>query len=240
MTPFQVGAQNFVIGDTAGHIAYFFPEDRLAFVGDTLFALGCGRLFEGTPAQMWNSLTKILAWPDDTLLYCAHEYTASNLKFALAVEPDNAALQAYAAEVTDRRSRGEATVRFGDGGVIAMVEPDLEQSPRGLRRGARVGPVPVDAPPQLQRRRALGRRLRRPEARRVAEAPPGDPGARPAARRGGRRHRRGHRLLRRAPRQHAQDGPRLRRRHRARHGAAPRAAGEGIRPAQPHRRPGCA
>eukprot|EP00927_Polykrikos_kofoidii_P023611 TRINITY_DN21695_c0_g1_i1.p1 TRINITY_DN21695_c0_g1~~TRINITY_DN21695_c0_g1_i1.p1 ORF type:complete len:394 (+),score=59.42 TRINITY_DN21695_c0_g1_i1:36-1184(+) len=69
-------------GHTLGHIAYHFPAQRLAFVGDTLFVLGCGRLFEGTPAQMWASLSKLRALPDDTVIYCGHEYTMSNLRFA--------------------------------------------------------------------------------------------------------------------------------------------------------------
>jgi hydroxyacylglutathione hydrolase len=80
-------------GHTLGHIVYHFADEHVAFVGDTLFALGCGRLFEGTPDQMWNSLQKILAWDDDTLIYCAHEYTQDNARFAVTVEPDNAQLQ---------------------------------------------------------------------------------------------------------------------------------------------------
>src|SRR5690606_8554611 len=86
-------------GHTRGHIVYHMPGDRIAFVGDTLFAVGCGRLFEGSPADMWGSLQKILAWPDDTRLYGAHEYTQANLRFALSVEPGNAALAERAEEV---------------------------------------------------------------------------------------------------------------------------------------------
>lgn len=97
-------------GHTAGHIAYVFDADRLAFVGDTLFALGCGRLFEGTPAQMWQSLGKLMALPDATTVYCAHEYTEANGRFALTVEPDNAALVARMAAVRAARAAGEATV----------------------------------------------------------------------------------------------------------------------------------
>src|SRR5689334_6568160 len=73
-------------GHTLGHITYFDAADRIAFVGDTLFALGCGRLFEGTAQQMWTSLQRIAALPDDTTVYCAHEYTASNARFALSVD----------------------------------------------------------------------------------------------------------------------------------------------------------
>ena len=97
-------------GHTRGHIVYHFAAARAAFVGDTLFALGCGRLFEGTPAQMWGSLQKILSWPDDTRLYCAHEYTQSNARFALTVEPQNHLLQARAAHITRLRAAGTATV----------------------------------------------------------------------------------------------------------------------------------
>jgi hydroxyacylglutathione hydrolase len=97
-------------GHTRGHIVYHFPEASAAFVGDTLFALGCGRLFEGTPAQMWTSLEKILRWPGDTRLYCAHEYTHSNARFALTVEPNNAALRTRAEGVVRLRAAGKPTV----------------------------------------------------------------------------------------------------------------------------------
>ena len=95
---------------TAGHIAYYLPDADAAFVGDTLFAMGCGRLFEGTAAQMFDNMRKLEALPDTTAVYCAHEYTLSNGKFALSVEPDNAALTARMAEIEAMRSRGEATV----------------------------------------------------------------------------------------------------------------------------------
>src|SRR5574339_96815 len=97
-------------GHTRGHIVYHFAAARAAFVGDTLFALGCGRLFEGSPEQMWGSLEKILAWPDDTRIYCAHEYTLANAQFALSVEPDNPALVARATEVAALRRAGRPTV----------------------------------------------------------------------------------------------------------------------------------
>jgi hydroxyacylglutathione hydrolase len=86
-------------GHTAGHISYFFPADRLAFVGDTLFSIGCGRVIEGNPEMMWNSLVKLRDLPDDTQFYCGHEYTAANIRFAKTIEPDNKALAARAAEV---------------------------------------------------------------------------------------------------------------------------------------------
>ncbi len=97
-------------GHTLGHIAYHVPEAGLAFVGDSLFALGCGRMFEGTPAQFWASLCRLRALPGATMLYCAHEYTAANAHFALHVDPDNEELAAYAAEVFQLREQGRPTV----------------------------------------------------------------------------------------------------------------------------------
>ena len=97
-------------GHTNGHIAYHLPEAELAFVGDAVFALGCGRMFEGRPDQFWASLNRIKALPAATLLYCAHEYTASNAKFALHADPDNAELQDYVAQITKLRAAGTPTV----------------------------------------------------------------------------------------------------------------------------------
>ncbi|MEM6410970.1 MAG: hydroxyacylglutathione hydrolase [Pseudomonadota bacterium] len=99
-----------VPGHTIGHIAFHFGEDALAFVGDSVFALGCGRIFEGTPEMMWRSMLEVRALPENTTLYCAHEYTAGNAKFAVSIDPENSALAAYAKEVSDRRSRNEPTV----------------------------------------------------------------------------------------------------------------------------------
>lgn len=79
-------------GHTLGQVNYFIPDAKVAFTGDTLFALGCGRIFEGTPAQMWASMKKLKALPQDTTIYCGHEYTLSNAEFAVSVDPDNAAL----------------------------------------------------------------------------------------------------------------------------------------------------
>ena len=109
-------------GHTLGHIIYHFANDGAAFVGDTIFALGCGRLFEGTPAQMWTSLSKIAAMPKDTRLYCAHEYTEANARFALSIEPDNAALKKRAAEIAATRAKGAPTVPM-------TVGEELETSP---------------------------------------------------------------------------------------------------------------
>lgn len=97
-------------GHTMGHVAYHLPDAGMAFVGDSLFALGCGRMFEGTPEQFWASLSRLKALPRETALYCAHEYTQANARFALHADPDNRALQEYAREVGERRARGEATV----------------------------------------------------------------------------------------------------------------------------------
>lgn len=97
-------------GHTRGHIVYHCETAGIGFVGDTLFALGCGRLFEGTPDQMWRSLQKILSWPDETLVYCAHEYTEANARFAVTVEPDNAALKTRYEEIRAARAKGIPTV----------------------------------------------------------------------------------------------------------------------------------
>lgn len=97
-------------GHTRAHLCYVFDADRMAFVGDTLFSMGCGRLFEGTPAQMWASLQKIMQLPDETRIYCAHEYTQSNGRFALTLEPDNPALLARLREVAALRTAGQPTV----------------------------------------------------------------------------------------------------------------------------------
>ena len=95
---------------TAGHIAFHFATENIAFVGDTLFAMGCGRLFEGTAAQMFDNMRKLEALPDNTVIYCAHEYTQSNGRYALTAEPGNAALIARMNDVDAARVRGEATV----------------------------------------------------------------------------------------------------------------------------------
>lgn len=95
---------------TAGHIAYHLVDDRIIFIGDTLFAMGCGRLFEGTAAQMFANMALLRKLPDDTMVYCAHEYTQANGHFALTVEPDNAALRRRVEAVDAARALGRATV----------------------------------------------------------------------------------------------------------------------------------
>lgn len=95
---------------TAGHIAYYLPDDAVLFCGDTLFAMGCGRLFEGTAEQMFTAMSRFAELPPETKAYCAHEYTLSNGRFAVTVEPDNEALLARMADVEVAREKGEATV----------------------------------------------------------------------------------------------------------------------------------
>ncbi|MCS3904633.1 hydroxyacylglutathione hydrolase [Methylohalomonas lacus] len=111
---FEFGLQTIAVsetpGHTRGHIVFHLPEHHIAFVGDTLFAMGCGRLFEGSPEQMWDSLQKILAWPDATRIYCAHEYTQANARFALTVDPANEDLQQRATEVDAYRAENRPTV----------------------------------------------------------------------------------------------------------------------------------
>ena len=97
-------------GHTAHHIAYYLPDDGVLFAGDTLFSLGCGRLFEGSPADMWSSLQKLRALPPATKLYCGHEYTQSNARFALTIDPENAALKQRAREIDALRAKGAFTL----------------------------------------------------------------------------------------------------------------------------------
>lgn len=99
-----------VPGHTSGHVAFHFPGSKVAFTADSLMPCGCGRVFEGTPAQMWQSLSKLMALPPDTLVCPGHEYTAANIRFALTVDGGNPALAARAARVAALRDRGEPTV----------------------------------------------------------------------------------------------------------------------------------
>lgn len=106
----HVGRVLEVPGHTLGHIAVIFDDDRVAFVGDTLFAMGCGRLFEGTPEQMHRSLGRLAGLPDDTRLYCAHEYTLSNAMFAAQAEPANQAIAERLRRVQSMRAEGKITI----------------------------------------------------------------------------------------------------------------------------------
>jgi hydroxyacylglutathione hydrolase len=126
-----------VPGHTRGHIAYFAPGLNAVFCGDTLFGAGCGRLFEGTPAQMVDSLRKLAALPPDTRVYCAHEYTLSNLRFARACEPDNVALIERTERCQAQRARGEPTVPSTIGEELA-TNPFLRCDEPALRAAARM------------------------------------------------------------------------------------------------------
>lgn len=128
-----------VPGHTAGHIAYYCPAidgTPLVFCGDTLFSAGCGRLFEGTPAQMLDSLDKLSALPGHTRVCCTHEYTLSNLKFALAVDPDNADLQHYAQACRDKRAQQQPTLPSSVA-LELRINPFLRSREPAVRASAR-------------------------------------------------------------------------------------------------------
>lgn len=116
-------------GHTVGHISYFLPDGPMLFCGDTMFSLGCGRMFEGTPVQFFDSFRKIAALPPRTLIYCGHEYTQSNAGFALSIDPDNQALRDKAAEVDRLRAAGQMT-------VPVRLEDELPVNPYLLARDA--------------------------------------------------------------------------------------------------------
>ncbi len=122
-----------VPGHTRGHIAYYFADAQVAFVGDTLFVLGCGRLFEGTPQQMWTSLQKLLTLPDETRIYCAHEYTQANARFALSVDPENEALRHRALDIDSKRAQSLPTVPTSIG-EERRTNPFLRPMSESLRR----------------------------------------------------------------------------------------------------------
>jgi hydroxyacylglutathione hydrolase len=140
-------------GHTLGHIIYHFAEDGVAFVGDTIFAMGCGRLFEGTPEQMWSSLSKIAALPQATRLYCAHEYTEANARFALTVDGGNAALRSRAADVDRLRARGVATVPT----TVALeraTNPFLRAGEQALAAAVQLaGAAPADVFAEIRKRK---------------------------------------------------------------------------------------
>ncbi len=120
-------------GHTAGHISYVIPAAGVAFVGDTLFAMGCGRIIEGDPEMMWTSLQKIARLPAETRIYCGHEYTVANARFALTIEPDNAALVRRAAEVEALRAAGKPTLPTLLADELA-TNPFLRAPNAGIRR----------------------------------------------------------------------------------------------------------
>ena len=118
---------------TKGHIAFWFEADKAVFTGDTMFAMGCGRLFEGTPAQMWSSLSKLAALPPDTRVYCGHEYTLSNGRFAVTLEPNNQALKKRMTEVERLCAEGKSTIPSTIG-LERETNPFLRPSSGELRR----------------------------------------------------------------------------------------------------------
>lgn len=120
-------------GHTIGHVAIHFADESVAFCGDTLFAMGCGRVFEGTPEQMWDSLSKLAALPDDTTVYCGHEYTLANAAFALTVDPDNAALKERAQEVKALRINNQPTLPTTIG-IEKATNPFLRASDPAIRQ----------------------------------------------------------------------------------------------------------
>jgi hydroxyacylglutathione hydrolase len=120
-------------GHTRGHVSYFFPEAGIVFVGDTLFSVGCGKLLEGDAKQMWSSLQKLAVLPPETKLYCGHEYTNANCRFALTVEPENEALQARAAEVAKLAEAGKPALPTTIGQELA-TNPFLRPSSPAIRK----------------------------------------------------------------------------------------------------------
>lgn len=121
-------------GHTSGHIAFHMPEHDLLFAGDTLFAMGCGRLFEGTPDEMWGSLSRLMQLPQDTTVYAGHEYTLSNARFAVTVDPDNAALRERLAEVERLRAENRSTLPTTIRDELA-TNPFLRASDASVRSG---------------------------------------------------------------------------------------------------------
>ena len=142
-----------VSGHTIGHIAYWFEEAGALFCGDTLFSLGCGRLFEGTPSQMWASLSRLRELPPEVRVYCGHEYTESNARFALQIDPDNPSLRRRAEEVKRLRAKGLPTVPSVLGEERA-ANPFLRADDARLQQAAGLaGNDPVAAFAEIRRRK---------------------------------------------------------------------------------------
>ncbi len=125
-------------GHTGGHICFYLPDDKLLFAADTLFALGCGRLFEGTPADMWSSLSKLALLPDDTTVYFGHEYTLSNARFAVTIDPDNQELAQRAADIEALRAKGGFTAPTTIG-VEKRTNPFLRAHDPAIRKHLGLG-----------------------------------------------------------------------------------------------------
>lgn len=140
-------------GHTFGHIAYYLRDASIAFVGDSIFALGCGRIFEGTAEQMWASLKKIAALPPATKLYCAHEYTQSNAHFAVTIDPNNAALQDRVKEIETLRAAGKPTVPMTVAQELA-TNPFLRANEPAIRQMVNMlTDPPVDVFAEIRRRK---------------------------------------------------------------------------------------
>lgn len=143
----------FVPGHTRGHIAYWFWDSDALFCGDTLFSIGCGRVFEGTMDQMWTSLSRLRALPSETRIYCAHEYTQSNINFAISVDPNNRALRAREKEVRQKRKRGEPTVPSRLGEEVA-ANPFLRADQDDLQQAlGMAGATPVEVFTEVRQRK---------------------------------------------------------------------------------------
>ncbi|MEZ5792414.1 MAG: hydroxyacylglutathione hydrolase [Nitratireductor sp.] len=135
---FELAGEKVSVIATPGHtldmLNYHFPASHLLFAGDTLFAMGCGRVFEGTPEMMWNSLQKLMKLPPETQVYCGHEYTLSNAKFAIGIDANNPALQARLKEVEAARARNEPTIPTTIG-IELQTNPFLRAADREIRAG---------------------------------------------------------------------------------------------------------
>lgn len=142
-----------VSGHSIGHVAFYMPSEKALFSGDSLMALGCGRLFEGTPAQMFESLSRLTALPGDTIVYSGHEYTAANAKFALTVEPGNAALQNRAAAVEKARAANNPTVPSLLSEELATNPFLRSDSPEVQATVGLVGADPVEVFTEVRRRK---------------------------------------------------------------------------------------
>lgn len=140
-------------GHTIGHVALHFAGQNLLFTGDTMFALGCGRIFEGTAEQMWSSLQKLAALPDETTIYCGHEYTKANAAFAVTVDPENEQLRQRAAEIDQLRSRGLATLPTSLG-LEKATNPFLRAGDRQIQALLNMTGAPeVDVFAEIRRRK---------------------------------------------------------------------------------------
>lgn len=140
-------------GHTLGHVSYVIPAAKVAFTADTLFSLGCGRVFEGTPAMMWASLEALMALPDETKVYCGHEYTQANARFALTIEPENADLVARAKEVDALRAAGRPTLPTTIG-QEKRTNPFLRAGEPGIARNlGMAGAAPAEVFAEIRKRK---------------------------------------------------------------------------------------